>query len=1327
MKKNIRITLLIWLMGLLFIELPISAHSMGNADIYISADGEAFTTNVGDHATQWYDKGYTVQTGVTGGLPALNIGEHYYSVERKGLIPVEKWMVDWPKGHCQHDSYPEGTLYHGESFGRSKCGENYYSGWLAYCADCKEEVVHGYFYMSQETAKSITSLDMSKDYYYKCPHCSNLEQAMVLRCHICKAVSPNRYFVRYHANFGSGHMEKSIHMVNNSTIYEGCEVTPQKHLTLNTYTRKGYEFLGWNTKKDGSGTVYADGAEIYNLSMEENSTVILYAQWKKTSSILEIDPAGGKYQGETDNYHISGEYGTSYIIDISKLMPANGYQVSFDTMGGAPIADALAAQSFIEWSCCQPFHGILQGNKYTYMGPDGGVDRVTAVYRPNSIILPEAVRTGYSFGGWFADRECTIPVGSAGSSIIPSANMTLYAAWVDLQLVSEDNYVANAGKGAVNLSWQQKDSQSKVYEVFQRKENLAWNKINAIKEESDSFQFSKTIQFSGEEGSYTIPASGFYELTLTGAQGGNYNTHQGGLGGEIKATIYLEKGEKLQYVIGGQNGYPGGGSATLYGNGGGYSKVSVERLGELLIVGGGGGANQWENGGAGGSSEQVLDRKQGQTGASGGGGGYLGGISGIVNTHTHLAACKHVHVGNPNVYGGCYTKETVCGSTDISFRESYRVFYYGNIDDYGNHIFCVRCNSDECNGHNDIYGTYTCNVCGYTTEQYMSKCSAASKYELSCEAGDDYICGMEEGEVLSGTSAYGGSNYVNVDACIDYQETIGVQKGDGILQIVSKQIGLLDAQELKGVIAADEAAPEKIDESSIVKTAVTESGIRVAFKRPKDRGTTYYHQVKSYEKTTMNFMCESNVTKNTLVSQIMGYRYKLDSEPTTEVGTEDAFYAEKGEAPFLLAQIEDTVKYLHVAAQDKAGNLGDTIHIKISEEDQVYWPVITEKLKLESGKHIYPAASADTYYVRADDSTPIHLIWEGLLCGSARKDYQINEAHFVVTQKEGTSVNGSFSVIVPNRENGLTGSFTYSAEQLHKRQSGILGLQDASYTLAKRYQQCKSLLVNQKFTISEIYDGKNLCVMPRAAVVGEKTIVSEEGKDLQNSIYLIADGSAPVLAGIDALKNLDKLDLGERKEAKIILTAVDSGSGLSQFWVEIKNQDNGMIRTYIDNTLSGKIELTIQKEDDLFQGKCSVVIQAVDNVGNQNVQYNEVLGVGLEAYVERILEPHTPVFKKGESGVLHIKTWGYVERLEISFPTVFVQQDATLQRVITYSVPKNSQTEEIPFMVPLNVPEGEMTILVKAYKAGTQLDAEPEFITIKVQGDILDEIRTRLR
>lgn len=1305
-----------------------NASNMNTAKVSISPDGKAFTTNAGEKATKWYQKDYVVKTGVVGDLRQPQTGEHLYKQEREDMVPVKEWKVVLSRSVCQHDIYPAGNWYHGVSFGRKKCLKEYYSGWYAYCADCNEPIIDKFFYMSEEVAKSIHYLDMSKSYYYKCPHCDNLEQAVTLKVHVCNKVSKNRYYVRYHANLGNGYMEKSVHMVNNATEYEGRQVTPQKNLNLNTYYRQGYEFTGWNTKKDGSGTYYADGAEIFNLSMTENDSVILYAQWKKSESVLEIHPNGGSYLGKTGIQKIAGDYGTEYQVQTSKLIAPKGYTIHFDTMGGEAIADKVGTRTFQEWSCSQPFQGSLNNDIYIYMGSNGNVDRITAIYQLEPVILPLAKRSGYSFGGWFADKECTIPIGNAGDRLVPSKETTVYALWVDLKLTAKDNYVDNQGKGAVNLSWTQKDNKNKVYEIYQRKEKESWINVKSLEEKVDDFRISKKIPYTGKTGTYTIPYTGFYTLTLWGAQGQDFGTNHGGKGGMVQATIYLEKGEKLEYSIGGQKGFSDGGKGNIYGNGGGLTKVSTKKQGTILIAGGGGGATSVEDGGVGGSASGVLQSPTGETGDAGGGGGYQGGVCGTVEIHKHSEKCCHVHVGNPKTKGGCYTIPTECGSNDIEFQFTHTTFYYGNLTEDGKLQYCVRCASYECPGHLDEHGVYLCKNCGNRVDYYIEKCSAIKVYALSCDRDESYVCGRKEGEIVKSSPALGGLSYVKKEVCMDYTEKPGVQSGDGALQIESKQIGVQENKELKGVIATDEAGPCMIAENKVVITAVDEKKVRVAFNKPEDRGTSYYHQVKSYDKTHGQFLCESNVTKNTLISGVVGYRYVLDENSKTLVKHSHSYMKESGDNPFLMVDIDDKDKYLHIAAEDKAGNLGETIHIRINSKEVVYWPLITEKLILKDGDNIAYAGTDDTYFVRADGATPIQLTLEGVLCGTARKTYQINEAEFLVWNKAEETDEGIFAVLVPNREIIQAGTFTYPMDMLQKRLTGKVGMEDASYTLAKRYNKCKNLILEQKFLVPQNLDSCTLQIIPTVIAEGEdKTVYSQRNRDMLNGIYLIPDGKSPEIMGAEQLKNPDLTKEWKNETKKLLFSAKDEGSGLASFYVEVRNEDNGLIKCYEDTDLTGSIYVTLDKKESIFSGKFNIIVYAEDAVGNESILQSELLSIGLEASVKRILEPHTPVFKKGESGILYVKTWGYVDKLEIYFPDDFVKEDSSLKRTIVYKRPDYQKTEEIMFMVPFTALEGEKTIEVKAYKGGKLLEDTPGFITLKVEGSVLDELRTRLR
>jgi len=108
------------------------------------------------------------------------------------------------------------------------------------------------------------------------------------------------YTIKFHANSGSGKMS------NISTKYD-----KKVALTNNTFKRKGYEFIGWNTAKDGTGTSYINMEEVANLTTTNKGTVILYAQWKAIdySITYELNAVGDETvvnpNEEITNYNIT--------------------------------------------------------------------------------------------------------------------------------------------------------------------------------------------------------------------------------------------------------------------------------------------------------------------------------------------------------------------------------------------------------------------------------------------------------------------------------------------------------------------------------------------------------------------------------------------------------------------------------------------------------------------------------------------------------------------------------------------------------------------------------------------------------------------------------------------------------------------------------------------------------------------------------------------------------------------------------------------------------------------------------------------------------------
>ena len=81
----------------------------------------------------------------------------------------------------------------------------------------------------------------------------------------------NKYTVKFEKNSSNA----AGTMADQSFTYDEAA----KALRKNAFSRVGYTFNGWNTKKDGSDTAYTDEALVRNLTAEANGAVTLYAQW----------------------------------------------------------------------------------------------------------------------------------------------------------------------------------------------------------------------------------------------------------------------------------------------------------------------------------------------------------------------------------------------------------------------------------------------------------------------------------------------------------------------------------------------------------------------------------------------------------------------------------------------------------------------------------------------------------------------------------------------------------------------------------------------------------------------------------------------------------------------------------------------------------------------------------------------------------------------------------------------------------------------------------------------------------------------------------------
>ena len=133
--------------------------------------------------------------------------------------------------------------------------------------------------------------------------------------------APTEYTVTFNANGGEGSMDAQTVPASTDTA-----------LTANTFVRTGYDFTGWNTVADGTGTAY-DNQAIVNLT--ENLT--LYAQWQaKTYTVTWVDENGTELEKDENV-----PYGTTPEYNGETPTKAADAQYTYTFTGWDPAVSAV--------------------------------------------------------------------------------------------------------------------------------------------------------------------------------------------------------------------------------------------------------------------------------------------------------------------------------------------------------------------------------------------------------------------------------------------------------------------------------------------------------------------------------------------------------------------------------------------------------------------------------------------------------------------------------------------------------------------------------------------------------------------------------------------------------------------------------------------------------------------------------------------------------------------------------------------------------------------------------------------------------------------------
>lgn len=259
----------------------------------------------------------------------------------------------------------------------------------------------------------------------------------------------NEYEVAYNGNSAtSGSMENSQHTYD-----------VEKDLTKNTYTKKGYKFLGWSEDQTATTATYTDEQGVVNLASENGAVVTLYAVWERMDFTVTFDTQATDVTADpaskTVTYQMS--YGelpsltrTGYTFNGWTLEKAGGDEITSESIVGIAEDHTLYAQ-WTPHTYTVKYENNVDPDNTNITQPTGSTADSVHTYDVAKKLTENGFsRTGYTFTGWNTKADGTGASYVNTESVInltdvKDGTVTLYAQWGVKSYTLR--YHANGGDG----------------------------------------------------------------------------------------------------------------------------------------------------------------------------------------------------------------------------------------------------------------------------------------------------------------------------------------------------------------------------------------------------------------------------------------------------------------------------------------------------------------------------------------------------------------------------------------------------------------------------------------------------------------------------------------------------------------------------------------------------------------------------------------------------------------------------------------------------------------------------------------------------------------
>jgi len=192
-------------------------------------------------------------------------------------------------------------------------------------------------------------------------------------------------------------------------------------LSNTTPTRKGYDFTGWNTLADGTGTNYAAEAEY-----AADADLALYAQWTIKTYTVTFNSVGGS-PVTTQNIDYEGTATEPNEPTRADFVFRGWYRDSEFANPWDFGVDVVTSDTVLYAKWAETYTITYGANGDDVTGIPGAQEKVHG--EPLTLSSETPTRTGYDFSGW---NTLALGGGSdyaAGGSYEGNGNVTLYAQW----------------------------------------------------------------------------------------------------------------------------------------------------------------------------------------------------------------------------------------------------------------------------------------------------------------------------------------------------------------------------------------------------------------------------------------------------------------------------------------------------------------------------------------------------------------------------------------------------------------------------------------------------------------------------------------------------------------------------------------------------------------------------------------------------------------------------------------------------------------------------------------------------------------------------------